>query len=131
MGESSTLCGVPSRPPLRPQQVTPRLLTQIAEPLDVAFPAIDAAVTGVTHDSRKVQPGDLFAALPGALTHGVRFAAQAAVAGAAAILTDRDGARELSTDLPVLIVDDLRSRLGHLAADIYGRPADGLILLGV
>jgi UDP-N-acetylmuramoyl-L-alanyl-D-glutamate--2,6-diaminopimelate ligase len=131
MGESSTLCGVPSRPPLRPQQVTPRLLTQIAESLDVAFPAIDAAVTGVTHDSRKVQPGDLFAALPGALTHGVRFAAQAAVEGAAAILTDRDGARELSTDLPVLIVDDLRSRLGHIAADIYGRPADELITLGV
>lgn len=131
MGASSTLCGVPSRPPLRPQRVTPRLLTEIAESVDVAGPATDAAVTGVTHDSLKVQPGDLFAALSGALTHGVRFAAQAEANGATAILTDPEGAGQLGTDLPVIVVDNPRSRLGQIAAEIYGRPADALLMLGV
>jgi UDP-N-acetylmuramoyl-L-alanyl-D-glutamate--2,6-diaminopimelate ligase len=111
--------------------VTPRLLTELAQSLGVAGPVRDAAVTGVTHDSRKVQPGDLFAALPGALTHGVEFVAQAEVAGAAAILTDPDGAGRLSAELPVLAVEDPRSRLGELAACIYGRPAEELLMLGV
>ena len=131
MGASSTLCGVPPRPPLRPHRVTPRPLAELAETLGIAAPARDAAVTGVTHDSSKVQPGDLFAALPGALTHGARFAAQAEAAGAVALFTDPDGARRLSTDLPVLVVDDPRARLGALAATIYGRPADDLLMLGV
>ncbi|HEX6232314.1 MAG TPA: UDP-N-acetylmuramoyl-L-alanyl-D-glutamate--2,6-diaminopimelate ligase [Jiangellaceae bacterium] len=122
---------MPSRPPLRPRQVTPRLLTELAQSLGVPGPVVDSAVTGVTHDSRKVQPGDLFAALPGALTHGVEFVAQAEAAGAAAILTDHGGADRLSTELPVLAVDDPRSRLGELAASIYGRPADDLLMLGV
>ncbi|HEX6337448.1 MAG TPA: UDP-N-acetylmuramoyl-L-alanyl-D-glutamate--2,6-diaminopimelate ligase [Jiangellaceae bacterium] len=122
---------MPSRPPLRPHHVTPRSLTELAETLGVPAPTRNAAVTGITHDSRKVQPGDLFAALPGALTHGVRFAAQAEAAGAVAHLTDPDGARRVSTDLPVLVVDDPRARLGELAASIYGRPADDLLMFGV
>lgn len=131
MGASSTLCGVPSRAPLRPHHVTPRPLTELAGTLGVAGSARDTAVTGVTHDSGKVQPGDLFAALPGALTHGVRFADEAEAAGAVAFFTDPDGARRLRTALPVLVVDDPRARLGELAAIIYGRPADDLLMLGV
>ena len=34
-------------------------------------------MTGVTLDSRRVRPGDLYAALPGFTTHGARFAAEA------------------------------------------------------
>ena len=111
--------------------MTPRPLAGLAGTLGIAAPARDAAVTGVTQASSKVQPGDLFAALPGALTHGARFTAQAEMAGAVALLTDPDGARRLGTDLPVLVVDDPRARLGELAATIYGRPADDLLMLGV
>ncbi len=131
MTGSSTLCGVPSRPPLRPQQVTPRPISELAHALGVAAPAGEATVTGVTHDSRKVQPGDLFAALPGALTHGAAFATLAEASGAVAIVTDAEGADRIDTDLPVLVADDPRSRLGELAAIVYGRPADGLLMLGI
>ena len=61
----------------------------------------DVGVTGVTLDSRAVQPGDLYAALPGARAHGADFAAQAAQAGAAAVLTeevDVAGAVDLGDD---------------------------------
>ncbi|HRA45898.1 MAG TPA: Mur ligase domain-containing protein, partial [Phycicoccus sp.] len=63
-------------------------------------------VTGVSLDSRAVQAGDLYAGLPGARTHGARFAAAALAAGAVAILTDATGAElveESGTDLPVLV----------------------------
>ncbi len=51
-------------------------------------------VLGVTHDSRRVQPGDLYAALPGGHHHGAQFCQDAASAGAVAVLTDPAG-REL------------------------------------
>jgi UDP-N-acetylmuramoyl-L-alanyl-D-glutamate--2,6-diaminopimelate ligase len=46
----------------------------------------DVAVTGLTADSRKVRPGDVFAALPGARHDGRRFIADAVRAGAVAVL---------------------------------------------
>mgnify|MGYP001229411586 CR=1 FL=1 len=90
------------------------------------------AVTGITHDSRAVLPGDLYAALPGTRVHGADFAAQAAEKGAAAILTDPDGReRAEATGLPVLVTDDVRARLGQAASWVYGDPARDLTLVGV
>jgi len=40
----------------------------------------EVAVTGVTHSSSAVRPGDLYAALPGARFHGAQFADQARAA---------------------------------------------------
>ncbi|OBK80921.1 hypothetical protein A5650_04100 [Mycobacterium sp. 1164985.4] len=42
----------------------------------------DVRVTGVTLRSGDVEPGDLFAALPGAAAHGARFASEALERGA-------------------------------------------------
>ncbi len=93
------------------------------------------AVTGVTLDSRRVHPGDLYAALPGATTHGGRFAGMAATAGAAAILTDPQGAALIAAaggvTIPVLVVADPRGVLGGVAALVYRNPADHLTLTGV
>ncbi|WP_148574747.1 UDP-N-acetylmuramoyl-L-alanyl-D-glutamate--2,6-diaminopimelate ligase [Nocardioides caldifontis] len=94
----------------------------------------DAEVTGLTLDSRAVQPGDLYVASPGATTHGARFAGQAVDAGAVAVLTDADGAdrcRGAGVAVPVLVVPRPRSVLGALAAQVYGAPAASLRLLGV
>ena len=59
------------------------LLTGLAS-LDARTGAIEAA--GVTADSRKVKRGDVFVAVPGTKADGLAFAAQAAAAGAAAIV---------------------------------------------
>jgi UDP-N-acetylmuramoyl-L-alanyl-D-glutamate--2,6-diaminopimelate ligase len=89
-------------------------------------------ISGVTLDSRSVRPGDLYAAVPGAVTHGAAFVAQASQAGAVAVLTDPAGAeRAGASGLPVLVVDDPRSVLGAVAAKVYGEPTRGLHLLGV
>ena len=89
-------------------------------------------LSGITHDSRRVRPGDLYAALPGSRQHGARFCAQAAAAGAVAVLTDPAG-RELAAGcgLPVFVVTDPRARLGEVASWIYGNPSARLQLIGV
>ncbi|NUS17802.1 MAG: UDP-N-acetylmuramoyl-L-alanyl-D-glutamate--2,6-diaminopimelate ligase, partial [Streptomyces sp.] len=77
----------PPGPP-RPSRVRPTPLADLARRLDVPVTGGDVPVTGITHDSRAVRPGDLYAALPGARFHGAEFAAQAAANGAVAVLTD-------------------------------------------
>ena len=88
-------------------------------------------VTGLTLSSRRVLPGDLYAALPGARAHGADFAGAAVAAGAVAVLTDAAGAERVADGVPVLVVADPRAVLGGLAARVHGDPASSLRLLGV
>ncbi|HCA85920.1 MAG TPA: UDP-N-acetylmuramoyl-L-alanyl-D-glutamate--2,6-diaminopimelate ligase [Streptomyces sp.] len=118
----------------RPNRVPPTPVAELAEQLGTEVPAGagDTAVTGITHDSRAVRPGDVYAALPGARYHGADFAAQAAGLGAAAVLTDPAGAeRAADTGLPVLVVDDPRARMGQLAGTVYGEPGRDLLQIGI
>jgi UDP-N-acetylmuramoyl-L-alanyl-D-glutamate--2,6-diaminopimelate ligase len=121
-------------PSPRPTSVVAVALGEVAALLETSAPVGADAVrlTGVSLDSRTVQPGDLYAALPGFLAHGGSFAAQAVDAGAVALLTDRQGA-ELAGDLgvPVLVIEDPRSALGDVAALVYGRAAQELTLVGI
>ena len=109
----------------------------VATGLSLAFPASgysDPAVPvgGLTLDSRKVCPGDLYAALPGAHAHGSEFAREAAARGAVAILTDLAGAdRAAASGLPVLVTADPRASLGSVASELYGHPSDRLLTIGV
>ncbi|MFI8346041.1 UDP-N-acetylmuramoyl-L-alanyl-D-glutamate--2,6-diaminopimelate ligase [Streptomyces sp. NPDC085596] len=121
--------------PPRPVQVSAISLAELAGQLGTAAPAEStgsAGVTGITHDSRAVRPGDLYAALPGARLHGADFATQAAGLGAVAVLTDPAGAeRAAATGLPVLVVEDPRAQMGELAATIYGHPGRDLLQIGI
>ena len=87
----------------------------------------NATVEGITSDSRAVKSGVLFAAVPGQHVHGARFAGGAIAAGASAVVTDPEGAAIVKgltgMDIPLLIVNDVSSRLGELAAEVYDNPA--------
>ncbi|WP_372512633.1 UDP-N-acetylmuramoyl-L-alanyl-D-glutamate--2,6-diaminopimelate ligase [Mycobacterium yunnanensis] len=90
-------------------------------------------ITGVTLRSHDVQPGDLFAALPGAKVHGAKFAADAVGRGAVAVLTDEAGAQVMAgvTGVPVLVHPAPRTVLGDVAAAVYGRPSEQMRVIGV
>jgi UDP-N-acetylmuramoyl-L-alanyl-D-glutamate--2,6-diaminopimelate ligase len=79
-------------------------------------------VHGVASDSRRVLPGDLFAAVSGGVNDGLRFVPQALEKGALAVLSDR----ALSLEVPVVRVDDVRRRLGPIAHEVYGQPTRAL-----
>jgi UDP-N-acetylmuramoyl-L-alanyl-D-glutamate--2,6-diaminopimelate ligase len=88
--------------------------------LQAGMPVPDVVATGVCLDSRAVQPGDLYAALPGGHTHGARYGAQAVARGAVAVLTDAAGAALLAeVSVPVLVVEQPRAVLGDVSAAVY------------
>ncbi|MFN2431912.1 MAG: UDP-N-acetylmuramoyl-L-alanyl-D-glutamate--2,6-diaminopimelate ligase [Gemmatimonadota bacterium] len=84
-------------------------------------------VRGLTHDSREVEPGMLFCALPGLERDGAEFVPQAVGRGAAAVL-----ARSApSAAVPWVQVDEPRRVLGLLAQQLYGRPSERLAVVGI
>ena len=118
--------------PLRPLRPRPHHLAELAIAVGLPVPDRDAVVTGITHDSSAVRPGDLLAALPGSRTHGARFAGVAAAAGATAVYTDRAGAELAApTGLPVLVADEPRELLGALSAAVWGDPTGRMLVVGV
>jgi UDP-N-acetylmuramoyl-L-alanyl-D-glutamate--2,6-diaminopimelate ligase len=122
----------PSTP--RPDGLPARSLAEVGAHLGVTVPveADGPAVRGVTHDSRAVRPGDLYAALPGSRAHGADFAAAAAAAGAVACLTDPAGRdRAEAAGLTTYAVADPRAVLGRLAAWVYGDPGGSMTTIGV
>jgi len=107
-------------------------LSEVAEllhALPVADPQCrgDAVVGPVVMDSRRVRPGDLFAAVPGGCSDGHDHAGQAVARGAAALLVQR----WLDLPVPQLRVRRVRRVLAPVAAALQGHPARGLRLVAV
>lgn len=129
-GEEGALSARPARPPLTPLS---RVVGWLAahDPTTRSDGDPTTLVTGLTLSSKRVRPGDLYAALPGAFAHGVEFARDALSSGAVAVLTDPVGAAHLPDGVPVVVVAEPRRLLGGLAAHIYGDPARSMRMIGV
>ena len=86
----------------------------------------DLDITGLTADSRAVQPGFLFAALPGTQSDGRSFIGDAVMRGAAAVLappgTDITSERTDARGVPVRLITDSnpRRRFALMAARFFG-----------
>ncbi len=91
----------------------------------------DPEVFGVRHDSRALEPGELFVTWSGAKFDGRLFAGQAIERGAVAVLADRPRPAEDTGEIPWLTTADPRALLGDLAAPLYGHPDRALTLVGV
>lgn len=86
---------------------------------------LSRAVRGLAHDSRRVEPGFLFAALPGQKTDGHLFIPQALERGACAVLAEA-GRDELQTgDATLILVPRTRPALAAIAACFYEYPSRG------
>lgn len=88
----------------------------------------DVDVRGIAIDSRAVEPGDVFFALPGRATDGSAHAAEAVARGARAVVASRairvPGATVVSTPAA-------RRLAGLTAARLAGDPSADLTLVGV
>jgi UDP-N-acetylmuramoyl-L-alanyl-D-glutamate--2,6-diaminopimelate ligase len=87
-----------------------------------------AGVRAVVNDSRLAGPGDLFVAVRGLRADGHDFAAAAAGRGAAVAL---ERPMPLPAGTPWLRLADTRAGLAELAAELHGRPARRLRVVGV
>ena len=75
------------------------------------------AVFGLNSDSRRIEPGDIFFALPGAKVHGNEFVAEAVKRGALAVITDIAPPGDLG--IPVIVVKDVRASYARAASRVY------------
>ncbi len=84
-------------------------------------------IGGLAADSRRIAPGDLFAALPGSAADGVRFAGEAVRRGAVAVLAADGAALDLPGDVAVLRSAEPRRALALMAARFYPRQPAHLV----
>ena len=97
--------------------------------IETAEGDLDQEVKGLCYDSRRLEAGEIFFAIPGEKSDGHQFIPQALRRGAAAVVFARAG------DGPApptsVRVRDVRRSLGLWAAHFYGRPSAQLRLVGV
>ncbi len=94
---------------------------QLSELMEQGVLPHDPAIAGLTLDSRKVQPGYLFAALAGSKADGAAFVTDAVRRGAVAILAAPDAALpELADEVVVVRDTNPRRRIALMAASFAG-----------
>ncbi|MDD3878959.1 MAG: Mur ligase domain-containing protein, partial [Syntrophomonas sp.] len=82
---------------------------------------LDREISGITYDSRRVKPGDIFVCISGLKSDGHLFAGQAIENGAVAILAERQ--LDTGGKATLLITPNTRSALALLASNYYCRPS--------
>ena len=87
----------------------------------------DMEISSLSYDTRTLEPGALFVALPGVKTDGARFIREALEKGAAAVLCETPPEEEG----PWLATPDARRALALVSANWFGHPARELTLVGV
>jgi UDP-N-acetylmuramoyl-L-alanyl-D-glutamate--2,6-diaminopimelate ligase len=93
----------------------------------------DVEITGIAADSRKVQSGSLFVAVPGLELDGHLFVPEAVQRGAVAIIGQHPESDVFpqGSPLPYVSVRDSREALAWLSAAWYGYPGRKLCVIGV
>ena len=90
-------------------------------------PLQEVEICGITDQSDQVLPGFVFVCISGARADGHRFAAQAELRGAAAVVAEHP----VPVAVPQIQVSDARRAYAALCARFYGNPADRLCIAAV
>jgi UDP-N-acetylmuramoyl-L-alanyl-D-glutamate--2,6-diaminopimelate ligase len=90
---------------------------------------LDREITGITCDSRRVMPGNMFVAVRGGRTDGHRFVDAAIDRGASAVVLESDGSfRRVVTRIKV---SDARRSMAQASAQFYNHPSQSLKVVGI
>lgn len=108
-------------------------LTQLVRslPLSESHGPVDIEVTGITADSRKVEPGSLYVAVRGVNVDGATFIPEAIARGAVAIVSESANSESGGAGKAFIVVSDSRSALAHLSAAWNDYPTRRLRVIGV
>jgi UDP-N-acetylmuramoyl-L-alanyl-D-glutamate--2,6-diaminopimelate ligase len=90
-----------------------------------------AGIRGLAYDSRRVEPGFLFAAIRGEERDGNEFVDQAVERGAVAILTARPPGPAAQHGIAWIRMENERAGLAIMARNYYGRPDERMRMVGV
>ncbi len=112
---------------LQKQAISLRELLQTVE-FRTVFGDWSIKVSSLTDDSRAVQPGSLFVAIPGTRYDGHQYVGTAIAKGAVAVVGQRP---HLHVPVPYVLVENSRRALAELACAFYEFPAEKLFTVGV
>jgi UDP-N-acetylmuramoyl-L-alanyl-D-glutamate--2,6-diaminopimelate ligase len=103
-------------------------MIKTVKPLAVEGP-LDHEISGITYDSRRVMPGNLFVAFRGERTDGHSYVEAAIDRGAAAVVLERDtGFNPRATRIKV---SDARRSMAQVSAQFYNHPSQSLKVVGI
>lgn len=96
-------------------------------------------IGGITLDSRHVREDDLFIATIGTQEDGRKYIEQAVTQGAVAIVTEGDTnlsailevKQQENRSVPIIAINNLKPKIGAIAAKFYGYPSQHLTVIGV
>ena len=94
------------------------------------FGNTEVEITGVNIDSRRIETGHLFVAIPGTQTDGHKFIPKAIELGAAAILCEQMPEEQVE-GVTYIVVESTESVVGTVATNFFGDPSRKLKLVGV
>ena len=91
---------------------------------------VEVDITGVNIDSRRIEKGHLFVAIPGTVTDGHKFIPKAIEQGASAVLCEKMP-EEQTSGVTYIQVASTEDAVGKVATLFYGDPSRKLKLVGV
>ena len=113
-------------------------LSTVLQLLNINAEHLGINVSGLCEDSRKIKDDNIFVALSGFDNHGIDFAYQAQRGGASAILAEsitanraKPKSRQQPLTIPIIEIENLSDKLGHLSACFYSNPSEKLEIIGI
>lgn len=121
------------------QIMEPKFEMTLAELLDESklvpvsvFGDLDILISGIQHDSRDIEAGDLFVCCHGANTDGHLYLSEADKRGAVAVVATKEiNIDETLGCKALVIVEDTNAVLPVLAASFYRNPSNGMSVIGI
>ncbi|KAL3619281.1 hypothetical protein CASFOL_036851 [Castilleja foliolosa] len=119
--------------------IEPKFRMSLAELLDDSklvpisvYGNLDVEITGISHDSRLVESGDLFVCCVGTKTDGHLYLSEADKRGAVAVVASKEIDIEDTLGCKALvIVEDTNATLSALAASFFKHPSRSMSLIGI
>jgi UDP-N-acetylmuramoyl-L-alanyl-D-glutamate--2,6-diaminopimelate ligase len=113
--------------------VSPLTLDSLVMHADISATIVgnkNAVFSGITQDSRNVEPGDILCCVRGDLFDGHQFISEAITRGAVAVLVDHVD-ESIESSVVQIVVADVRPVLGRIASAAFRHPASSLKMIGI
>ena len=88
---------------------------------------VNSEIAGISYDSRRTKPGDMFVAISGFESDGYAYIPSAIENGACVILCDRAP----KVEIPYVLVENCRHALAMASRNYFGDPAGEMCVIGV
>jgi UDP-N-acetylmuramoyl-L-alanyl-D-glutamate--2,6-diaminopimelate ligase len=109
------------------------MLAELLQDIAAIDPKLDIFATKISDNSKILGVGDIFFAYPGEKQDGRKFIDEAIAKGASVIVCEAENfdLYNKQWNLPVILIPNLRAKIGDIAAKFYGYPSRKMQVIGI